>query len=104
MIDRRQLVASVAAAALGAHPALARTKRRGDHARALNRLLDRTSEALLAEYPDDATFLGLDKGPRAALHGKLTDRSIEADAARGASCAARLKALKTGLYDMELVA
>ena len=78
MIDRRQLVASVAAAALGAHPALARTKSHGaSDVRALNRLLDRTSEALLTEYPDDATFLGLDKGPRAALHGKLTDRSIE---------------------------
>ena len=95
MIDRRQLVASVAAAAFGAHPALARTKSHGaSDVRALNRLLDRTSEALLTEYPDDATFLGLDKGPRAALHGKLTDRSIEADAARGAACAARLKALK----------
>jgi len=94
MIDRRQLISSAAAAglALGAAPAFG-APAAGD-IEALNTLLGRTSEVLLAEYPDDATFLGLDTGARAALHSQLTDRSIEADAARGASCTARLKALK----------
>lgn len=53
------------------------------------------SEELLSEYPDDATFLGLDVDARAALRSRLTDRSIEADAQRAASCAKRLKELKS---------
>ncbi len=61
---------------------------------ALTRLLDSVSEALLDEYPDDATFLGLDTGARAGLHARLTDRSLAADARRAEACAARLKTLK----------
>ena len=61
---------------------------------ALTRLLDGVSEALLVEYPDDATFLGLDTGGRAPLHSRLTDRSMAADARRAEACAARLKTLR----------
>jgi hypothetical protein len=82
-IDRRSLLASAAAAGLSAGaPAFAAARAKGHAAApsrqvtALNSLLAKTSEALLTEYPDDATFLGMDTGPRAALHGKLTDRSI----------------------------
>jgi uncharacterized protein (DUF885 family) len=57
--------------------------------------LTAASEELLSEYPDDATFLGLDSGVRAALRSRLPDRSMEADAARGASCARRLSDLKS---------
>ena len=93
MIDRRQFMASAAAAGLaGAVPALAAPAAGG--AAGLNRLLDEISEELLREYPDDATFLGLDTGARAALHSRLTDRSIAADDARAASCAARLRRLR----------
>lgn len=102
MIDRRSLCASAGASGLalaagGGARATARTSGpvagRGTPA-ALTRLLDSVSEALLEEYPDDATFLGLDTGARAALHGRLTDRSMEADARRGEACAERLKALR----------
>jgi uncharacterized protein (DUF885 family) len=93
MIDRRQFMASAAAAGLGAAaPALAAPRAGG--ASGLDRMLGEISEALLVEYPDDATFLGLDTGARAALHSKLTDRSIAADDARAAACAARLARLR----------
>ena len=91
MLSRRDLLASAAGAgfaeALSGLPAFA-------DAPSLKTALDAASEELLTEYPDDATFLGLDSGARAALRSKLTDRSMEADAARAASCAARLKRLK----------
>ena len=61
---------------------------------ALTRLLDSVSQALLVEYPDDATFLGLDTGARVGLHSRLTGRSMAADARRGEACAARLKTLR----------
>ena len=99
MIDRRQFMASAAAAGLGAAaPALAAPRAGG--AAGLDLMLGDISEALLAEYPDDATFLGLDAGPRAALHSKLTDRSIAADDARAASCAARLRRLKAFPHEL----
>ena len=92
MLTRRDLLATAAgmgfAATLPALPAQA------EMPPALKSVLDAASEALLSEYPDDATFLGLDSGDRVALRSKLTDRSMEADAARAASCAARLQRLK----------
>jgi uncharacterized protein (DUF885 family) len=39
------------------------------------RLLASYTEELLVEYPESATMLGIDKGARAALKGKLSDRS-----------------------------
>jgi uncharacterized protein (DUF885 family) len=88
MLTRRDLLAStVGLAALTALPGFAADP-------GLKTALDAASEELLSEYPEDATFLGLDADGRAALRGKLTDRSMEADAARAASCAARLKRLK----------
>ena len=40
-------------------------------------LLAGIAEQLLAEYPENATALGLDTGARAALKSRLTDRSPE---------------------------
>jgi uncharacterized protein (DUF885 family) len=57
-------------------------------------LLGRISEALLQEYPDSATFLGLDTGPHAALQRLLPDRSVAGAAKRADDCRARLKALR----------
>ena len=97
MIDRRRLCASVGASGLalaGGGNATARPRAATGTPPALTRLLDGVSEALLVEYPDDATFLGLDTGARAGLHSRLTDRSMAADARRGEACAARLKTLK----------
>ena len=41
----------------------------------LTGLFDDLSEALLTDVPEGATFLGLDKGKRAALKSRLSDQS-----------------------------
>jgi uncharacterized protein (DUF885 family) len=96
MVDRRTFIrgagAVTVAAASPLRGALAETT---TPALLSQRSLDRVSEVLLVEYPDDATFLGLDVGPRSALHNRLPDRTIAGDEARAASCAARLKDLKS---------
>ncbi|WP_085809592.1 DUF885 family protein [Sphingomonas sp. TZW2008] len=56
--------------------------------------LDRHAEALLADYPESAAYLGLDSGKRAALKAKLTDRSARADAARRDRAVKRLAELR----------
>ncbi len=91
MLSRRDLLATAAGAGLAtALPAFPARAADPD----LTALLDSVSGELLTEYPEDATFLGNDTGPRAALRGKLTDRSMAGDTARAAACAARLKKLK----------
>jgi uncharacterized protein (DUF885 family) len=88
MLTRRDLLVTTAAfATLSALPSVAAQP-------GLKAALDAASEGMLVDYPEDATFLGLDTGDRAALRGKLTDRSMEGDAARAAACAERLKMLK----------
>ncbi len=52
------------------------------------------SKELLDIYPENATFLGLDAGASAALRSRLTNRSVEADDARGRGCGERLAQLK----------
>src|SRR5215469_11115681 len=94
MTDRRQFLAATAAAGVCAfaREALAIPEAKGDPA--LGRLLDELSQALLGEYPDAATFLGLDTGANAALRGELPDRSIAADKARARTCSERLRRLR----------
>src|ERR1051325_8119240 len=88
MLSRRDLLVTTAAfAAVSALPTVAAQP-------GLKAVLDAASEGMLADYPEDATFLGLDTGARAALRGKLTDRSMEGDAARATACADRLKMLR----------
>src|SRR5258708_476598 len=88
MLTRRDLLVTTAAiASLSSLPAMAAKP-------GLKAVLDAVSDGMMADYPEDATFLGLDTGARAALRGKLTDRSMEGDAARAAGCAERLKMLK----------
>jgi len=88
MLTRRDLLVTTAAfASVSALPAIAAQP-------GLKAALDAVSDGMMADYPENATFLGLDTGARAALRGKLTDRSMEGDAARAAACAARLKMLK----------
>jgi uncharacterized protein (DUF885 family) len=94
---RREMLSGAAAAALaGAEPAaaLAKARAHGDANAASEAQLQRMADALLAEYPENATFLGLDNGPRAALKHRLTVRTIASDEARASACAARLKQLK----------
>jgi len=52
------------------------------------------TEALLAEFPENATFRGVDVGPRAALKHRLTERSDEALARRTAAARERLGELR----------
>lgn len=95
--DRRQLLvgagAATAAAALpvSIRSASAATSKDG----AARALLDEIAEELLAEYPENAATLGLDKDSRLRLKTRLTDRSPEGNEARATSTARRLARLKT---------
>jgi len=63
---------------------------------AVQALLAECAEELLADYPENATSLGIDTGPRAGLKARLTDRSAAGQqviAARAARRLARLKAV-----------
>ncbi|MDB5693174.1 MAG: hypothetical protein JWO81_2237, partial [Alphaproteobacteria bacterium] len=52
------------------------------------------AEALLAEYPENASSLGIDKGRRAALKSRLADRSLEGRARHAGAAQARLARLR----------
>lgn len=91
LIDRRSLLAGAAASAtLAALPVRAAAP--GDAA--AMRLLDDTAETLLREYPENAAYLGIDTGARAALKDRLNDRSAEAERRRDAEARARLAKLE----------
>lgn len=95
MIDRRSFLAGgVSLAGLGAFagPALAGSKNH-EHVDALGRTLDAVADQILKEYPDQATFLGVDTGHRGGLHTRLHDRSLDGIEARNLACAERLKKL-----------
>jgi uncharacterized protein (DUF885 family) len=65
-------------------------------------MLARIAEALLAEYPENATALGVDTGERASLKSRLTDRSLAGRARHAAAAAerlARLHAVDTAALD-----
>jgi uncharacterized protein (DUF885 family) len=57
-------------------------------------LLAQMAETILAEYPENATTLGLDKDARAALKSKLTDRSLHGRARLAGAAADRLRRLQ----------
>ncbi|WP_431868119.1 DUF885 domain-containing protein [Allosphingosinicella sp.] len=57
-------------------------------------LLSGIAEQLLAEYPENATALGLDTGARAVLKSQLTDRSPEGRRRLAAAASGRLAQLK----------
>ena len=65
------IVGTGAAIALANLPARAA----GDADAAAEKLLAEIAEELLVDYPETATSLGIDKGKRAALKSKLSDRS-----------------------------
>jgi uncharacterized protein (DUF885 family) len=76
-LTRREALGGLAvtgALALVSTPALAQATDSMAEAHA-TALLDSIAENLLRLYPEQATGLGIDKGPRAALRSKLTDRS-----------------------------
>ncbi len=81
-MDRRNFVIGAAAASLaGTLPVRAAAATVGTPTRAdadLRAMLDRFFYARLNESPEQATRLGLDTGPRAALRTKLDDESAKA--------------------------
>ena len=98
LTNRRDvLLGAGAVAAVGALPAIAFAKAKpvGPGDAKLEKLLAEIAEALLAEYPENASALGIDKGARVALKSRLTDRSPAGAQRRAASAAARLARLKT---------
>jgi uncharacterized protein (DUF885 family) len=60
----------------------------------LRAVFDVITEELLEEQPEEATFLGVDQGPRVGLKSRLNDRSWAAEQQGGADCAARLAKLR----------
>lgn len=61
----------------------------------LAKKLDGIADGILADFPEVATSLGVDKGPRAALVRRLFDRTAAGVEARNANARERLSELKT---------
>ncbi|MGD9597982.1 MAG: DUF885 family protein [Steroidobacteraceae bacterium] len=93
--NRRQFIAGTGAA-LTALSSLAAGARQAHAASSadVEALLARVADALLAEYPENATALGIDTGARAALKAKLTDRSAAGQAWIARQVAGRLAQLR----------
>jgi len=90
-IDRRAFLATTAGAAIvAATPALAQA---GEDAK-LRALLDKIFEQQVAESPERATSLGLDKGARAGLKAQLDDYSAAGRDKRLEQTRARVGELK----------
>lgn len=112
-LDRRDFLSG--AGALLALPAVAGCAGTGaapasgaaDSGAALERVLAGVAEDLLAEYPENATALGLDKEARSALKSTLTDRSLLGRGRHAALTAARLKRIRAidarGLGETQLI-
>ncbi len=78
MLDRRELLSTVAIAGVGATlPGLAAAQGIARNTQ-LRATVDRFADKVLALSPEQATGLGLDKGARADLKSRLNDRSEEA--------------------------
>jgi uncharacterized protein (DUF885 family) len=93
-LDRRDFVASTAAAlAFPTLPAAARAEGGAPDA-AAEALLGEVAEALLAEFPENATALGIDTGARRPLNARLSDRSLAGRGRQRTLAAARLARLR----------
>ena len=94
MLNRRTLLTGTAAAAGLAACATTSPTGGADANAQADTLLSGMAEALLAEYPENASNLGVDTGARAALKSRLTDRSEAGNLRRKASAEARLAQLR----------
>jgi uncharacterized protein (DUF885 family) len=96
-LARRQFLTSTAAiAVLPLLPGCATRAARGaapDDA-AMQAMLADVAEAMLRDYPENATTLGLDKGSRAGLKARLTDRSLAGQRRLAQAANERLRRLK----------
>ena len=86
--NRREFIAGVGAS-LAVLPALNACAERQPAASIEAQLAD-VADAMLVDYPENATSLGIDTGPRAALKSRLTDRSAAGQEAIAQRVAARL--------------
>jgi uncharacterized protein (DUF885 family) len=90
---RRHFLGSAAAvAALPLLPGCA--TRKAAAAGSVEALLSAMAEQILAEYPENATTLGLDRDARAGLKSRLTDRSLHGRARLAGAAADRLRRLE----------
>ena len=94
MLGRREFLGSVAATGILAGCKFAKSsgdeRAGGDLARQLRGM----AEEMLAEYPENATLLGIATGNREPLNHRLTDRTPAGVAARADAARKRLAALK----------
>jgi uncharacterized protein (DUF885 family) len=93
LLGRREFLGGTAAAGLVACAPTAPLAPLGTPGPAAN-VLAAMAEQILTEYPENATSLGIDKGARAPLKHRLTDRSAEGRARLTAGARARLAVLK----------
>jgi uncharacterized protein (DUF885 family) len=94
-IDRRNFLAAAgSAAAIEALPGKALASRPATADAAVERLLGEVAEAMLVEYPETASALGIDKGNRAPLKARLADRSLAGRQKHAAAAASRLVRMK----------
>lgn len=94
MIDRRELLLGAGALALLAPlQGCATTRAPASTDAATEALLAEIAEAILADYPEGASALGIDTGARAALRSRLTDRSPEGQRRIAAEASANLARL-----------
>ncbi len=94
--NRREFIAGTGAA-LAALTSLAACGKRAPEAAAavdVEPMLSEIGEGLLADYPENATGLGIDTGARAGLKSKLTDRSAAGQQAIAQHVAERLQRLR----------
>ena len=89
---RREFIGGAGAIGLAAAFPAAASAVPGDGA--ARALLATYAEALLADYPESALALGIDKGERAALHDRFADRSAQAVQLRATRAAERLRAMQ----------
>ncbi len=92
MTNRREFMVASAGAALvlGQRPAIAKAT----GSEPIETMLNRFAEELLADYPESATSLGIDRDRRTALKAKLSDRSAQGQKHIADRVAARLRQLK----------
>jgi len=89
---RRELLAGAGTGLLATALPAATPSAPGDAA--AEAALAEMAEALLAETPESALMLGIDRGPRAALHARFQDRARDAYRARATAAGMRLSRLR----------
>ncbi|MDP9086437.1 MAG: DUF885 family protein [Pseudomonadota bacterium] len=94
-LTRRSVLGTLGAgAALATSPAFAKPQPLSAADAATEASLASVAEALLTEYPESATVLGIDTGKRRGLKSALTDRSLGGVRRHQAAAATRLAKLK----------